>query len=51
MEVKQGEAGEKSPAQRIKFKLEFALLMIGVGRIEEASKMFDQVFKMLEEMD
>lgn len=51
MEVKQGEAGKKSPAQRIKFKLEFALLMIGVGRIEEASKMFDQVFKMLEEMD
>jgi hypothetical protein len=51
MEVKQGAAGEKSPAQRIKFKLEFALLMIGVGRIEEASKMFEQVFKLLEEMD
>jgi hypothetical protein len=51
MEVKQIEAGEKSPAQRIKFKLEFALLMIGVGRIEEAGKMFEQVFKLLEEMD
>lgn len=51
MEVKQGDAGEKSPAQRIKFKLEFALLMIGAGRVDEAAKMFEQVFKMLEEMD
>ena len=51
MEVKQIEAGDFSPAQRIKFKLEFALLMLGVGRVDEAGKMFDQVFKMLEEMD
>ena len=51
MEVKQSAAGEKSPAQRIKFKLEFALLMLGVGRIDEAAKMFEQGFKMLEEMD
>ena len=51
MEMKQGDAGEKSPAQRIKFKIEFALLMLGVGRVDEAAKMFDQVFKMLEEMD
>ena len=51
MEVKQGAAGEKSPAKRIKFKLEFALVLVGVGRIEEAADMFEQVFKMLEEMD
>jgi hypothetical protein len=51
MEVKQGDAGEKSPAQRIKFKIEWALLMLGVGRVDEAGKMFEQVFQMLEEMD
>jgi hypothetical protein len=51
MEVKQIEAGEKSPAQRLKFKIEFALLMIGVGRIEEASKMFEQVLETLDKME
>jgi len=51
MEVKQGEAGEKSPAQRIKFKIEFALVLLGVGRIDEAAKMFEQVFEALDKME
>lgn len=51
MEVKQGKAGEKSPAQRIKFKLEFALLMLSVGRIEEAQRAMQEVFDGLDAMD
>jgi hypothetical protein len=51
MEVKQGEAGEKSPAQRIKFKIEWALLMLGVGRVDEAAAMFEQVLEALDKMD
>jgi len=51
MEVKQGDAGEKSPAQRIKFKIEFALVLLGVGRIDEAAKMFEQVREALDKMD
>jgi len=51
MEVKQGDAGEKSPAQRIKFKIEFALVLLGVGRIDEAAKMFEQLLEALDKMD
>lgn len=51
MEVKQGAAGEKSPAQRIKFKIEWALLMLGVGRVDEAAAMFQQVLEALDKMD
>jgi hypothetical protein len=51
MEVKQIEAGEKSPAQRIKFKIEFALVLLGVGRIDEAAKMFEQVLEALDKME
>jgi len=51
MEVKQGDAGEKSPAQRIKFKIEFALVLLGVGRIDEAAKMFEQVLEALDKME
>jgi hypothetical protein len=51
MEVKQIEAGEKPPAKRIKFKIEFALLMLGVGRIDEAAEMFEEVLSMLDKMD
>ena len=50
MEVKQSAAGEKSPAQRIKFKLEFALLMLSVGRIEEAQRAMQEVFDGLNAM-
>jgi hypothetical protein len=51
MEVKQIEAGGKSPAQRIKFKIEFALVLLGVGRIDEAAKMFEQVLEALDKME
>jgi hypothetical protein len=51
MEVKQIEAGEKSPAKRIKFKIEFALVLLGVGRIDEAAKMFEQVLEALDKME
>lgn len=49
-ETAQGEAGEKSPAQRIKLKLQFALLMLGAGRTVTAQDMFQQAFDMLDEM-
>ena len=51
MEVKQIEAGGKSPAQRIKFKIEWALLMLGVGRTDEAAQAFQQVLEALDKMD
>jgi hypothetical protein len=51
MEVKQSAAGEQSPAQRVKFKLEFALLMLSVGRVEEAQRAMQQVFDGLDAMD
>ena len=50
MEVKQIEAGEKSPAQRLKFKIEWALLMLGVGRVDEAAAMFQEVLETLDKM-
>jgi hypothetical protein len=49
-ETAQGEAGEKSPAQKIKFKLQFALLMLLAGRNDTAGEMFQQAFDMLDEM-
>jgi hypothetical protein len=49
-EAAQGEAGEKSPAQKIKFKLQFALLMLVAGRTDTAQEMFQQAFDMLDEM-
>lgn len=50
MEVKQSAAGEQSPAKRVKFKLEFALLMLSVGRTEEAQRAMQEVFDLLEAM-
>ena len=50
MEVKQGAAGEKSPAQKVKFKLEYSLFMLSVGRTEEAQRAMQQVFDMLDAM-
>lgn len=49
-ETTQGEAGEKSPAQRVKFKIEWALLMLMAGRTDTAREMFQQAFDMLDEM-
>jgi len=49
-ETAQGEAGEQSPAQKIKFKIEWALLMLMAGRTDTAREMFQQAFNMLDEM-
>ena len=37
--------------ERLKFKLEFALLMLNAGRIEMAADMFEQMFELIEELD
>lgn len=49
-ETAQGEAGEKSPAQQVKFKIEWALLMLLAGRNDTAQDLFRQAFNMLDEM-
>lgn len=51
MEVRQGVAGEKSPAQLATFNIQFAIMMMNVGRIEEANKAFAKALAILEEMD
>ena len=42
------EAPEQSTGNRLKFKLEFMVMMINVGRTEEAAKVYDQL---IEEFD
>ena len=42
------EAPEQSLGNRLKFKLEFMIMMLNVGRTEEAGKMYDQL---IEEFD
>lgn len=42
---------EKPLGERIKFKLEFALLMLSVGRTEMASDVLEQVFELIEQID
>ena len=42
------EAPVQSTGNRLKFKLEFMLMMLNVGRTEEAAKMYDQL---IEEFD
>ena len=42
---------EKPLGERIKFKLEFALLMLNVGRVEMAGDIFDQIFQLIEQID
>ena len=37
------EAPEQSLGNRLKFKLEFMIMMINIGRTEEAGKMYDQL--------
>lgn len=49
-ETAQGEAGGKSPAQQVKFNLEFAMLMLLAGRNDTAGELFQQAFDMLDEM-
>ena len=42
------EAPVQSTGNRLKFKLEFMIMMLNVGRTEEAAKMYDQL---IEEFD
>ena len=37
------EAPEQSTGNRLKFKLEFMVMMLNVGRNEEAAKIYDQL--------
>ena len=37
--------------ERIKFKIEFMLLMLQVGRTDEAQSVYDQITNLLEEID
>ena len=42
------EAPEQSTGNRLKFKLEFMIMMLHAGRNDEAAKMYDQL---IEEFD
>lgn len=42
---------DKPLGERIKFKLEFALLMLNAGRVEMAADIFDQIFELIEQID
>jgi len=42
---------DKPLGQLIKFKLEFSLLMLGVGRQEMAADTLEQVFELIEQID
>ena len=51
----QAVAADEAPvqpiAERLRFRLEFALLMLGVGRVEEAQAAFARVFELIDELD
>jgi hypothetical protein len=40
-----------TPAGQIRFQLEFAILMLGCGRTDEARAAFTRAFKLLDELD
>jgi hypothetical protein len=42
---------EKPIGERIRFKIEFMLLMLQVGRTDEAQSVYDQITDLLEEID
>ena len=48
-------AADEAPVQliadRLRFRLEFALLMLSAGRIEEAGAEFERVFELLDQLD
>ena len=48
-------AADEAPVQpiaaRIRFRLEFALLMLTAGRTDEAADAFGAVFELLDELD
>ena len=37
--------------ERLRFKLQFALLMLNAGRIEMAADVFDQMFELIDQLD
>ena len=41
--IEADEAPEQSTGNRLKFKLEFMMMMLNVGRNEEAARMYDQL--------
>ena len=54
--IAEGVAGDitgapQSPAARIRFQFEFAILMLSCGRTEEAQAAFRRGFELLEELD
>ena len=48
-------AADEAPVQpiadRLRFRLEFALLMLAASRIEEAGAEFERVFELLDQLD
>ena len=48
-------AADEAPVQpiadRLRFRLEFALLLLAAGRIEEAGAEFDRVFELIETVE
>jgi hypothetical protein len=48
-------AADEAPIQpiadRLRFRLEFALLMLSAGRTEEAADAFGAVFELLDQLD
>ena len=48
-------AADEAPVQpianRLRFRLQFALLMVSVGRTEEARAAFERVFELIDELD
>lgn len=48
-------AADDAPVQpiaaRIRFKLEFAMLLMGCGRTDEAADAFGAVFELLDQLD
>ena len=45
------EAPIQPMAERLRFRLQFALLMLSAGRIEEAGAEFDRVFELIDALD
>ena len=44
------EKKEQTTGNRLKFKLEFMVMMIQVGRMEEAAKMYDQLIEAFDKL-
>ena len=44
------EAPEQSIASRAKFRVQFGILMISVGRVEMAEESFDKAIELLDEL-